>query len=67
MKVKGTGSWFMHEEYLEDNYNARFHTHSYHCCSKTHLSSRLEENFDSHWSIKCKSKAAVHGACSKSI
>ena len=26
MKVKGTGSWFMHEEYVKDNYYARFHT-----------------------------------------
>ena len=26
MKVKDTGSWFMHEEYVKDNYYARFHT-----------------------------------------
>ena len=46
MKVKGTGSWFMHYEYVEDNYYARFHTQSYHCCSEMHFSSRLEVNFD---------------------
>ena len=26
MKVKGTGSWCMFEEYVKDNYYARFHT-----------------------------------------
>ena len=46
MKVKGTGSWFMHEEYVTDNYYARFHTQSYNCCSEMHFSSRLEVNFD---------------------
>ena len=46
MKVKGTGSWFMHEEYVKDNYYARFQTHSYHCCSEMHFSSRLQVNFD---------------------
>ena len=25
MKVKGTGSWFMHEEYVKENYYARFY------------------------------------------
>ena len=28
------------------NYYARFHTHSYHCCSEMHFSFRLEVNFD---------------------
>ena len=46
IKVKGKGSWFMHEEYVKDNYYARFHTHSYHCCSEMYLNSRLEVNFD---------------------
>ena len=36
----------MHEEYVKDNYYARFHTHSYHCCSEMHFGSRLEVNFD---------------------
>ena len=46
MTVKGTGSWFMHEEYVKDNNYARFNTHSNHCCSEMHFSSRLEVNFD---------------------
>ena len=46
MKVKGTGSWCMLEEYVKDNYYARCHTHSYHCCSEMHFSSRLDVNFD---------------------
>ena len=33
IRVKGTGSWRLLEEYVKDNYYARFHTHSYHCCS----------------------------------
>ena len=41
MKVKGTLSWCMLEEYVNDKKYERFHTHSYHCCSKMHLSSRL--------------------------
>ena len=36
----------MHEEYVKDNYYARFHTRSYHCCSDMHFSSRHEVNFD---------------------
>ena len=46
MKVKGTWSWFMYEEYVKDNYYARFHTYSYHCCTEMHFSSRLEVKFD---------------------
>ena len=67
MKVKGTISWFMHEEYVKEYYYARFHTHSYHWCSEMHFSSGLKVNFDSHWSVNCRSKAAGHCACSKSI
>ena len=57
----------MHEEYVKDNYYARFHTHSYHCCIEMHFTSRREVNFDSHLSVKYRSKAAGHGACPKSI
>ena len=46
MKVKGTKSWCMLEEYVKENYFARFHTHNYHCCSEMHFSSRLAVNFD---------------------
>ena len=46
MKVKGTGSRFLHEEFVKDNYYARFYTHSYYCFSEMHFSSRLEVNFD---------------------
>ena len=53
MKVNGTGPWSVHEEYVKDNYYARFHTHIYHCCSEMHFSSRLEVN--------------LNRACSKSI
>ena len=67
MKIKATGSWFMHEECVKDNYYARFHTHSYHCCIEMHFSSRLGVNWQSHWSVKCRSKAARHYACWKSI
>ena len=42
----------MHEEHVKDNYNARFHTNSYHCCSEMHISSRLEVNFDK--SLQCE-------------
>ena len=42
MKVKDIGSWCILEEYVKDNSFARFHTHSYHCCSEMHLSSRLD-------------------------
>ena len=44
MKVKGTGSWCMLEVYVKDNSYARFHIHSYHCCSEMHFSSRLDIN-----------------------
>ena len=67
MKVKGTGSWCMLEEYVKDNYYARLHTHSNHGCSEMHFSSRLDVNFDSQCSVKCRPKAAGHSACFKSI
>ena len=65
MKVKDTGSWCMLEKYVKDNYYARFHTHSYHCCSEMHFSSRLDINFDSQWSMNWQ--RVMHGACLKSI
>ena len=34
----------MFEEYVEDNYYARFDTSSYHRFRETHLNSRLDEN-----------------------
>ena len=46
MKVKGIGSSCMLEEYVKDNYYARFHAQSYNCCGEMHFSSRLELNFD---------------------
>ena len=63
MEVKGTGSCM---KGMSDNFYARFYIYSYHCCSESTLV--LDKvNFDSHWSVKCRSKAAGHGAGSKSI
>ena len=45
MKVKVIGSWFIYEEYVKDDNYVRFHTHSYHCCSEMHFSSRIDVNF----------------------
>ena len=36
MKVKGTGSWCMLEEYVKHNY------YSYHCCSEMQFSYRFD-------------------------
>ena len=33
------------EECVKDNYYARFHLHSYHCCREMNLISRLDVNF----------------------
>ena len=35
----------MLEECVKDNYYARFHTPSYHCCRKMHFISKLYVNF----------------------
>ena len=43
--VKGTSSWCVLEECVKDNYYARFHTPSYHCCREMHFISRLHVNF----------------------
>ena len=67
MKVKDTGTWFMHEEYVKDNYYAMLHTHSFHCCSEMHFSSRLEVILTSQWSVKCRLRVLGHGACSKGV
>ena len=46
MKVKGIWSWCMLEEYVKDNYYARFRIHNYHCCSEIRFSYRFDLNFD---------------------
>ena len=43
MKVKGTGSRFLLEECVKDNYYARFHPHSYHCCKEIKFIPRLDK------------------------
>ena len=45
MKVRGTGSRCLLEECVKDNYYARFHPHSYHCCKEMKFIPRLEVNF----------------------
>ena len=45
MKVKGTGSRCLLEECVKDNYYARFHPHSYHCCKEMKFIPRLDINF----------------------
>ena len=45
MKVKGTGSRCLLEECAKDNYYARFHPHSYHCCKEMKFIPRLDVNF----------------------
>ena len=44
MKVKGTGSRCLLEECVKDNYYARFHPHSYHCCKVMKFIPRLDAN-----------------------
>ena len=45
MKVKGTGSRCLLEECVKDNYYARFHPHSYHCCKEMKFIPRLDVKF----------------------
>ena len=45
MKVKGTGSRCLLQEYVKDKYYARFHLQSYHCCREINFISRLNVNF----------------------
>ena len=45
MKVKVTGSRCLLEECVKDNYYARFHPHSYHCCKEMKFIPRLDVNF----------------------
>ena len=45
MKVKGTGSRCLLEECFKDNYYARFHPHSYHCCKEMKFIPRLDANY----------------------
>ena len=55
LKVKGTGSRFLHKECVKDNYNARFHPHSLHCCKEMNFISRLDVNFQDLTKILTKS------------
>ena len=52
---------------VKDNYNARFCTPRYQCCREMYLISRLDINFDSQWSVKCRSGEPVHDVCLKSV
>ena len=45
MKVNGTGSRCLLEECVKDNYYARFHPHSYHCCKDMKFIPKLDVNF----------------------
>ena len=45
MKVKGTRWRCLLEECVKDNYYARFHPHSYHCCKEMKFIPRLDVNF----------------------
>ena len=45
MKFKGTGSRCLLEECVKDNYYARFHPHSYHCCKEMKFIPRLDVKF----------------------
>ena len=45
LKVKGTGSRFLLKECVKDNYYARFHPHSEHCCKEMNFISRIDVNF----------------------
>ena len=40
--VKDTGSWWLLEYYVEDNYYAGFDTRSDHCYKETHFNARLD-------------------------
>ena len=56
------------KSYVKDNYYARFDTHSYHRFRETHLNARLDvKSWQSHWSMKSRSRAPGHSACLKSI
>ena len=45
MKVKCTRLRCLLEGCVKDNYYARFHLHSYHCCREMNFISRLDVNF----------------------
>ena len=65
----------MVDEYVEDNYYAMFDTHSYHCFREIHFNTRLNVNnarlnvksWQSHSSMKCRSRAPVHSVSLKSM
>ena len=45
MKVKCTRSRCLLEGCVKDNYYARFHLHSYHCCREMNFISRLDVKY----------------------
>ena len=48
----------MIEEYVKDNYYARFDIRSCHCYWETHFNDRLDfESWQSYWNAKSRSKA----------
>ena len=58
----------MLEEYVEDNYYARFDTRSYHCYRETHFNARLDvKSRQSRLSAKSRSTAPGQSACLKSM
>ena len=62
MKVKGTGSRCLLEECVKDNYYARFHPHSYHCCKEMKFIPRLDVNFlDSTQNVDGRTNGRTNG------
>ena len=65
----------MFEEYVEDNYYARYETRIYDCFRETHFNARLNVNNarldikskQSHSSVKSRSRASGHSACLMSM
>ena len=54
----------MLEEYVKDNYYARFHYPSYHRYRERHFSILLDVKFyQSQWSVKYRSRFLGHGVC----
>ena len=57
----------MLEQYVEDDYCARFDTHSYHSFTETHFNARLDIKYDKVTRVKSRPKALGHSVCLKSI
>ena len=66
MYDKGTRSWCMLENYVNDNYYARFHT-AFTAAVTCVLVLDLTLILTKSGSVKCRSNAVGHGACLKSI